>query len=304
MRTNAIETNGLGRDFGRTPALDKFSIDIRPGRVVALLGANGAGKTTLLRLLLGLIEPTRGQARVLGAPARDKPADVCGRIAGVGEGHDPPRWARLTMLRRLQADASPRFDRRVFDDLCSRRELPLRKPFGVLSKGQRRWVLSALALASGADLILMDEPADGLDPAARREVYDHVRQYVNEREATVLVATHIIGDIERVTDDVAIIHHGRLLLHDELEDLREQVREIEFARPPESDDWCDGVETIMTKQAHGAFLAWVRCRQTQPDELQQRLAPQAAVRPATLESLYLAVAEGEREDSSQTKEAN
>ena len=91
MNALAVKTDHLTRDFGHVRALDGLSIDVPPGHVLALLGPNGAGKTTFLKLVMGLIEPTRGQAWVLGAPARHQPADVCSRIAFVGDGHEPPR---------------------------------------------------------------------------------------------------------------------------------------------------------------------------------------------------------------------
>ena len=104
MNDARVTTQGLTRHFGRVEALQNVSIEIGPGRVLALLGPNGAGKTTLLRLLMGLLEPTAGRACVLGCDARALPPGVCGRIACMGEGHVPPRWATGRRLLALVAD--------------------------------------------------------------------------------------------------------------------------------------------------------------------------------------------------------
>ncbi len=289
MNSVAIKTDGLTRDFGHVKALEEFSIEVPAGRVVALVGPNGAGKSTLLRLLMGFLEPTRGSAWVLGAGARCQPPSVSSRIASIGEGHVPPVWASARHLFRLQAGASAKFDCDAAEEFCRGRGVSLNKPYGTLSKGQRRWLLAGLAIASGADLLLLDEPADGLDPSARRELFDVLRDCVNDRQATAVVATHVISDIERVADDVAIIDHGRLALHASLEDLREQVREVEVPKGSEPADWGEATDLIATRQIGGTTVAWVRCRGNGLADLERRLGPQALFRTAGLEALYLAV---------------
>jgi len=223
-----VRTTNLGRDFGRVKALDGLDLAVSAGTVLTLLGPNGAGKTTLLRILMGLIEPTRGQATVLGEPSRSLSAGVAGRVAYVGDRCEPPGWVSAAVLEDLQAAASGAFDRALFRDFCVRRGLSLKQPYGAMSKGQRRWVLTSLALAARPAVILLDEPADGLDPAARKALYDAVRDHVNVHDATAIVTTHVIGDVERIADDVAIIDGGKLRLHAPLEDLRDNVRQVEL----------------------------------------------------------------------------
>ena len=180
----AIETDELSRDYGRKRALDRVSIRIPPGRVVALLGPNGAGKTTLLALLMGLREPTEGQAYLLGSLSRLLPANICRRIGCVGEGYEPPRSTKLKQMLQLQAAAAHTFDREFAATLLAERQLSLGTRYGGLSKGQKRWALAALAMASRPNVLIMDEPVDGLDPAARRALDDHVRDHVNNTDAT------------------------------------------------------------------------------------------------------------------------
>ncbi len=290
MSELVIQAEGLTRDYGRIRALDALHMNVPRGSVVALLGPNGAGKSTLLKLTAGLIEPTRGQVRLFGHSSRKLPRDISAKVVSAGESQDPPKWMNVHRLLALQADASPGFDKAMAYSLCAELELDLRRPFGVLSKGQKRWVLSVLALASGAELVLMDEPADGLDPSARRRLYDTIRDCANEHQTTFMIATHIIGDIERVADDVAIIDHGRLILHAALEDLREQVREVELPQMPKG-ELGKGIDVITSRQVDGVWLAWLRCRGTSPVELAEKLGNQAIFRTVSLEELYLAIAD-------------
>jgi len=302
MTDPAVEAIDLTRDFGRIRALNALNLAASPGRVVALLGPNGAGKSTFLRLAAGLLESTGGEVRILGHSSRKLPPDVSSRMISVGEAQDPPRWATIRGLLALQAGASAKFDRRLAETLCGERQLDLNRPFGALSKGQKRWVLSVLALAGGPELILMDEPADGLDPSARRTLYDMIREHVNDRDATVIAATHIIGDIERVADDVAIMDHGRLALYASLEDLREQVREVELPEAPTPSDLGEGIDLIAHRPVDGAVLAWVRCRRESPAGLERRLGDRAVCRTVGLEALYLAIAENRPRIAQQSSE--
>lgn len=291
MTTLAAKAENLVHDFGGTPALCGLSLTVAPGRVLALLGPNGAGKTTFLKILGGFLQPASGQAEVLGGPARNPPPDRAARLAWMGDNHAPPPWATLGLLEELQAGAVPGFDRPFFRRLIQEQQLDPRRPFGALSKGQRRWVLAALALASRAGLILMDEPADGLDPAARRRLYDHLRDQVTDTACAAIVATHVIADVERVADDVAIIVHGCLVLHAPLEDLRDQARQVEIEGVAELPDFGPGVTVLGRTQQGDTAIGWVLADEVNLAALTRCAGPAATVRPVDLETLYLAVAE-------------
>lgn len=288
----AIDTNGLCRDFGNKRALEDFTLKVPNGRVVAVLGPNGAGKTTLLRMLLGLIEPTAGTATILGHPARDLPADIACRIVSMGDGYEPPRWARLKSMMKLQAAASPRFDMNKAAWLLEMQGLDPSDNHSLLSKGQKRWSLATLALASGADLLMFDEPADGLDPSARIRLYEHLRDYATQQNATILVTTHIISDIERVADDVAIINNGRLSLYASLEDIREHVREVELPETRCVPTFHPSVRLLGRRLIGTTLLAWVICDLDDAHHHLESMADgQARVRTCNLESVYLALSE-------------
>lgn len=290
MSDHAVRTVELRRDFAAVRALDGLSLEIPQGSLFLLLGPNGAGKTTLLRILMGLIAPTAGAAYVLGSPAWPQPAEVISSVGYVGDRCEPPGWATVAMLEDLQAGASPRFDRACFHELCRQRELGPKHAYGSLSKGQRRWVLVGLALAARPRLVLLDEPADGLDPAARRALYDALRDHVNQREATAVVTTHVIADVERIGDQVAIIDRGRVLLDAPLEDLREQVRQVEFDGEG-GPDFGPRVSILGRARQGATNIVWIKHDGLSDEELCRRCGPGAVVRSVGLETLYLAIAE-------------
>jgi ABC-2 type transport system ATP-binding protein len=290
MSEPAIRCRELKRDFGRVRAVDRIDLAVETGRVVALLGPNGAGKSTLLKLVSGLLEPTAGEAEVFGEDVRALSESDAARLIAMHENHEPPRWATAARLFDLQAAASPQFDRARAEAFCRERDLSLSKPYGTLSKGQKRWVLAAATLAARADLMLLDEPADGLDPSARRRLYDALRETTNTHESTAVVATHIIHDIERVADDVAIIDRGRLRLFAPLEDLREQVREVELPAGAALDALPPEIESLGTRTVGDTTLVWLRAAASE-EAIREIAGPEALVRPVGLEALFLALTE-------------
>ncbi len=295
MNEAAIRTEGLTRDYGRFRALDNVDLTVESGRVVALLGPNGAGKTTLLRLLMGLLEPTEGGAWMLGVRSRALPATVASRIGYMGDAAEPPGWATIRGLIDLQAGAAPQFDRPQVERFLAMRGLELRRTYGSLSKGQKKWVQAGLVLAARAEVLLMDEPAEGLDPAARAELYDCLRDHASQSDATVLVATHVISDIERIADDVALIDRGRLVVHAALEDLREQVRQIELPVQERAPDWPEGIEVLGHRSDSDVQFVWVRCAPGTDSNLEALLPPPATIRGIGLETFYLAVTGRDRQ---------
>jgi len=302
MSEPVIEAENLSRLYGSLAALDGLNLRIGAGSLVALLGPNGAGKTTLLRLLAGLLEPTAGMARVLGRDSRRLPEAAARSLGVMIDGHEPPRGARLRWLAALQAAGQARFDAAQASRLLEELHLDGGTRFGRLSKGQRRWALVALALASQSEVLLLDEPADGLDPASRRALYDHLRRQVNDGRSTALVATHIIDDIERVVDEVAIIHRGRLVLHAGLEDLREQVREVELpaaAGTPEPP-----LEVLANVIRGDARHAWVRGGEAVEAAVARQFGHGVPVHPFNLEQLFLALTGGAARTSARDRPAN
>ncbi len=297
-----IKTESLGRDYGRVRALDNVNLCIEKGRVVALLGPNGAGKTTFLRLLNGMLEATRGRSEILGVDSRNMPYEVVSRVGYMGDTDQPTCWSTIGQLISLQAGVSEKFDRNFMNQFLDKRGLGLKRSFGSLSKGQKKWVRAGLVLSAGPDVLFLDEPAEGLDPSARVDLYDQLRDYVNESDATAIAATHIIGDIERIADDVAIINHGKIVTYASLEDLREEVREVELGVDEQLPGFGDGVEILGSKKIADVQLVWLRCSQEGQDELERVLGEGRTIRTVSLETFYLAMTEHNGNDKSIVKE--
>ncbi len=292
MSDVAIQVCGLVRRFGRKAAIDGVDLAIPPGGIVALVGPNGAGKSTLLNLLAGLLAPTDGVAKILGCAARSLDSNIAPLVQTVGDRHEPPAAVRISMLAALQAEAASRFNAQRFQKLLVDQGLMADSRFGTLSKGQRRWVLAALALASRPQLLLMDEPADGLDPSARRRLYDLLRQFVNDETGTVLVSSHVLSDLERVADEVVVLRGGKVALHESLETLRDDLRELTLSAGEPVPVWVQQVHTIAEREDGQFRQRWFRLAPDAPLTVLHEVELHPGVRRVNLESLYLALTQG------------
>ena len=284
MSDCVIKAQGLERRFGPKLALAGLALEVEQGSIVALLGPNGAGKTTFLRLLMGLLEPTAGQVQILGQSPRPMPEEVTRRVGFVADTADPPAWMTISQLMNLKRSVVTAFDSMLAMDLLRERGLHLTQTYGALSKGQKKWVRSAITLAAQPELLLMDEPAEGLDPSARRDLYDRLRDTVNERHATAIVTTHVISDIERVADQVTILREGRIKLSAWLEDLREQVREVQLPLGEEPWQAPKGIEVLKQERNSHERVLWLRSVSGGWGALESLNVP---LHPVSLETLYL-----------------
>jgi ABC-2 type transport system ATP-binding protein len=205
----ALETTGLGKRYGRQWALRDCTLALPVGRVAALVGPNGAGKTTLLHLIAGLARPDTGGVRVFDQTPVDN-SEVLARVGFVAQ--DTPLYLDFTVADLLTMGA--RLNRRWDGDLARARlgrvSIPLDRPAGKLSGGQRAQVALALAMAKRPDLLLLDEPVASLDPLARREFLQSLMGAVAEDGTTVLLSSHIVGDLERACDYLIVLHTARV----------------------------------------------------------------------------------------------
>jgi ABC-2 type transport system ATP-binding protein len=207
----AIETVALTKRFSSVTALDDCSITVPEGRLCALVGPNGAGKTTLLRCLAGLARPTSGAARVLGRTPGQEPEFLAG-VSVVGQ--DVPLWRRLSAQDHLEVGArlNPRWDGDVARERLRQLEVPLHRPVRTLSGGQRAQLALSLALAKQPSLLLLDEPVAALDPLARRHFLAVLAETVADGGVTVVISSHLIGDLQRVCDYLVLLAASRTQL--------------------------------------------------------------------------------------------
>ncbi|MFI5271558.1 MAG: ABC transporter ATP-binding protein [Ktedonobacterales bacterium] len=215
----ALETAQLSRRYGRSWALRDCSFTLPVGRVAALVGPNGAGKTTLLHLAVGLLSPTNGSVRVFGAEPYEQPRAVLPRIGFVAQDH--PLYASFTVADMLTfgRKLNPGWNQDLALRRINRLGIALDKRVGKLSGGQKAQIALALALAKRPGLVLLDEPLASLDPLARREFLRALTEAVEEDGLTVLLSSHIIGDLERVCDYLIILSASQVQLAGEIADI-------------------------------------------------------------------------------------
>ena len=238
-RQPAIATTGLSKHYGSARGLFGLDLEIDPGEIFGFLGPNGAGKSTTMRLLLDLIRPTSGSARVLGLDSRRDSVEIRRRV-----GFLPGELAlhsRLTGRANLEYLAQLRggIDRRVRDSLAERFDAELDRPVRQLSTGNRQKLGLIQAFMHEPELLILDEPIAGLDPLVQRSFHELLRE-VTAQGRTVFLSSHTLSEVERVTDRLAILREGRLVVVDSLENLRKvavQRLEIEFAEPVDDSEF-------------------------------------------------------------------
>ena len=219
-----IETSGLTKRYRRVTALSDCTISVPEGRISALVGPNGAGKTTLLRLLAGLAAPTAGRATVLGGTPRQDPA----YLAEIGFlAQEIPLYRRLTAEDHIGIGAhlNPRWDGESVRARLGGLRIPLDRPVGTLSGGQRAQVALALTLAKRPRLLLLDEPLAALDPLARRHFLATLAEAAAGGEGlTIVLSSHLIADIERVCDHLILLAGSRVQLCGDIDTLLAEHR--------------------------------------------------------------------------------
>ena len=222
-----IEATRIEKSFGTTPVLRGVSLEVASGSIYGLLGRNGAGKTTLLKILIGLIHADSGEGRVLGARlASERPREK-ERVAYVAQGDFLPQWARIKDLIRFDAALRPKWDASRLDRWLHSVGISDKRRVDKLSVGQRKRFELELAMAGRPDALLLDEPFAGVDPVSRIELIEALLGHVAEKEATILMSSHIIGDLERLCDRIGILADGVIAFEDELDALRERGENLE-----------------------------------------------------------------------------
>ena len=213
-----LECKGLVKRFGATPALSGVDLTIQPGRIVGLLGPNGSGKTTLIKLANGLLVPTAGQILVEGkAPGRESHAAV----SYLPERNSLPLWMTIQQLQDFYADFYTDFQRDRSKEMLERLELSPNQKLKHLSKGNREKVQLILAMSRQAKLYLLDEPIGGVDPAARDYILDTIIRNYNP-DASVIISTHLIADVEKILDEVIFIDRGQIFFQSSVDQIREE----------------------------------------------------------------------------------
>jgi ABC-2 type transport system ATP-binding protein len=233
---NLIETDRLARRFWRTEAVHDLSFAAPAGSVTALLGPNGAGKTTTLKMLVNLLRPTAGVARVLGVDSRELGEREFAQIGYVAENQEQPLWMTVRELLDYCRPFYPSWDRALESRLLEQFDLPPNRKLKHLSRGMLMKAVLISSLAYRPRLLILDEPFTGLDPLVRHEFVTGLLEAAELGDWTMLISSHDIDDVERLTDRVVMLEAGRLRLQESTEQLLGRFRRVEVngaaAAPP------------------------------------------------------------------------
>ncbi len=254
----ALQISGLVKDYGRVHAVQGIDLEVRRGEVFGFLGPNGAGKTTTIRCILDLLRPTAGRIEVLGLDPRRDGVAVRARIAYVpGELRLPERQTGRQLVGSI-ARLRGGLDASRARELAERLGLDLSRRMRELSSGNRRKVALLLAFLSNAELLVLDEPTNGLDPLMQHEFLRLVRE---EREAgrTIFLSSHVLSEVQRAADRVAVLRAGRIVASGTVDELRGRARQrvdVWFSNKPPTEELAalPGLEAQLVEGRHFAAL--------------------------------------------------
>ena len=231
MDAPAIVIERFTKRFGSRTAVADLTLEVPRGAVLGLLGQNGAGKSTTIKTLLNLYRPTSGRLTVLGLDSVRQSIELRRRVGYLPEEPSCYKWMTVDEAVRFNAAFYTSWDKALADELLKRLELPRDRKLRELSRGMQAKVGLVLALAQRPEVLILDDPTSGLDPIVRREFLEAMIANVQAEGGTVLFSTHLLHEMERVADEVAILHHGRLLLRDSLEKLKAATKKLRVVYP-------------------------------------------------------------------------
>ncbi|GFI62313.1 ABC transporter ATP-binding protein YtrB [Clostridiales bacterium] len=218
MNEFSLEINGLNKSYGKKTVLTNINLSLERGRIIGLLGPNGSGKTTLIKLINGLLTPNAGQIYVAGSPIGNESRLA---VSYLPDKTYLPDWMKVSDMFKMFSDFYSNFDVEKARDMLSRLNISENDSLKVLSKGNKEKVQLILVMSRNAKLYLLDEPIGGVDPAARDYILNTIITTYNP-DATVVISTHLISDIEKVLDEAIFINSGQIVLHETVDGIREK----------------------------------------------------------------------------------
>ena len=246
VASDAVEITGLSRRYGSKLALNQVSLRVKRGRVFGLVGANGAGKTTLIKHLLGRLKPESGTVRVFGFDPVADPVAVLSRTGYLSENRDLPAWMRVDELLRYTEAFYPKWDMAYAEELRRQFGLDPRAKIKTLSRGENAKAGLLIALAYRPELLLLDEPSSGLDPVVRRDILEAIIRTVADEGRTVFFSSHLLEEVERVADDMAMMFNGQVVLAGPVDEVKEKHHRLvlRFDAPQSSAPKLPGVLSL------------------------------------------------------------
>lgn len=290
-----IRAESLTVRYGRRRALDGVSFEVPEGLVYAVLGRNGAGKSSLVRCLLGEQRPAAGRAVLLGRDVWRSRASVLAEVGVVPEEPNAPPAMSPLQLSRFCSRLYPRWDEAGLRERLERFGVPLDLPFGRLSRGQKAQVSLALSLASAPRLLVLDDPTLGLDPVARRSVFEELIGELADRGTTVFLTSHDLAGVEGIASRVGILQDGRLLVDEEVESLKRRFRRVSFPADAEAPALEELAPVAVASRGWGVEAVVAGWDEERFADLPRGTGERRAeVSALTLEEIFLAMVEGGR----------
>lgn len=214
-----LEFSNITKKYGSKVALDNVSFNLEPGKIIGLLGPNGSGKSTILKLVNGLLQPTEGEIKIMGNPPGIMSKSI---ISYLPERTYLNEWMKISDLINFFADFYINFDINKANEMVIALKLDPNHKLKTLSKGNKEKVQLILVMSRKAKLYLLDEPIGGVDPATRDFILDTIiSNYLSD--ATLMISTHLISDIERIFDEVILLNQGTIYKHDSVDNIRQQT---------------------------------------------------------------------------------
>jgi len=286
-----IETADVRKSYGSVQALVGLDLRVPRGAVCGLLGRNGAGKTTTIKVLLGMVRPTSGTARVFGLSAGDERAsvEIRGRTAFVSEDKDLYGGMTVGELIRFTAPFYPKWRADLASGHLSQLELRADARVNDLSRGTRTKLALLIALSTGAELLILDEPTSGLDPAATEQVLKILVKQAGRDGTTVLFSSHHLADVEQVADRIAIVDRGRVAVDGALDEVRARYKRIQLVFDGDAPDAAFKARGVVATRKQGRVLSVLASDGERGVVAEARaLQPKAVdVLPVTLKEIFL-----------------
>ncbi|HSP15035.1 MAG TPA: ABC transporter ATP-binding protein [Thermoanaerobaculia bacterium] len=284
-----IAVESVSVRYGRNVAVSSVSLGVPSGSVYALLGRNGAGKSSLVRCLVGQQKPSSGRITLFGEDVWSERTRLMERVGIVPEEADAPPEMTVGRVAQFCSRLYSRWNGTTVSEPLKRFSISPDARFGTLSKGQKKQVMLAVALAVSPELLVLDDPTLGLDVVARKSLFDEVISDMADRGTTTFITTHDLAGIESLADRVAILKDGHLVLDESMETLKSRFRRIRFASAPVAlangsllaasvTQWGSGTEAVVSNYDDVAFE---RFRST---------TNVAEIAPMSLEEIFIAVA--------------
>ncbi len=286
--SDRIVFDDVWRAFNGRHVLSGLSLRVREGEVFALLGRNGVGKSTALKILLGFLEPDRGVSSLVGVPSAQLDGPVRDRVGYVAEGHPLIGWMSVGRAVEFEAGTRTRFDRKYVDDALRRLGLGRDARISQLSRGQKAQLSLVFAMATDPKVLVLDDPAMGLDVVMRREFLEAMIELVSREGRSVLFSSHILNDVERIADRIGILEGGALCVDAPLEELRERVHK-RFLRARDGEafapDEASGI--LSAKRVRDGFeLTLLDFDERRERALRARASLVSEPQPVSLEELF------------------